>query len=46
MKTLNILINSLFTKGTNLRKFTNQWLLKTGFWDDNGLWDDTAIWID
>ena len=22
------------------------WILSTGFWDDNGVWDDTANWID
>lgn len=23
-----------------------QWILKTGFWDDNGIWDDTQEWTD
>jgi hypothetical protein len=22
------------------------WILSTGFWNDNGTWDDTANWID
>ena len=22
------------------------WILSTGFWDDNGVWDDAANWID
>jgi len=25
---------------------SGDWLLITGFWDDNGVWDDTAFWID
>jgi len=22
------------------------WILLTGFWDDEGFWDDDSIWID
>jgi len=22
------------------------WILNTGFWNDNGIWDDTSNWID
>jgi hypothetical protein len=25
---------------------TSNWILTTGFWNDNGVWDDTANWID
>lgn len=25
---------------------TNNWILKTGFWNDGGLWIDTDSWID
>ena len=25
---------------------TNNWILKTGFWDDAGVWIDTKLWID
>jgi hypothetical protein len=24
----------------------NNWILKTGFWDDSGVWIDAAVWID
>jgi hypothetical protein len=30
---------SVVGEGTN-------WILATGFWNDNGIWDDTANWID
>lgn len=25
---------------------TDNWILKTGFWNDGGLWIDTDFWID
>lgn len=24
----------------------SDWILQTGFWDDNGFWRDESIWID
>ncbi len=24
----------------------NNWILRTGLWNDNGIWIDTAVWID
>lgn len=24
----------------------DNWLLKTGSWNDNGFWDDDKLWID
>lgn len=24
----------------------DNWILATGFWNDNGVWDDTKFWID
>lgn len=24
----------------------NNWILRTGLWNDNGIWIDTAFWID
>ena len=25
---------------------SSNWILATGFWDDDGVWDDDAVWID
>lgn len=25
---------------------SGNWILQTGFWDDNGAWKDTSEWID
>ena len=25
---------------------SSNWLLATGYWNDNGIWDDTAKWVD
>jgi hypothetical protein len=30
----------------NVTQNVSNWILKTGFWNDNGIWDDTANWID
>jgi hypothetical protein len=24
----------------------SNWILATGFWNDNGVWDDNAVWVD
>ena len=24
----------------------DNWILATGFWDDDGVWDDNAVWND
>ncbi len=24
----------------------SNWILATGFWNDDGVWDDTKVWID
>ena len=42
---LAITLSSNFTGAVDGGVVSN-WILATGFWDDNGVWDDEAIWID
>lgn len=36
----------VITQGETETEPTGDWILDTGYWDDNGVWDDNAQWID
>lgn len=33
-------------KGSGSVPPADDWILRTGFWDDSGTWHDDAFWID
>lgn len=43
----NISVNDIFSQiDTIIGQLTDNWILATGFWNDNALWIDTKNWID
>jgi hypothetical protein len=43
----NNTVNDVFDQIDNLiNQLADNWILTTGFWNDNALWIDTKFWID
>jgi hypothetical protein len=43
----NISVNDVYAQIDNIiDQLNDNWILTTGFWNDNALWIDTKTWID
>jgi hypothetical protein len=43
----NVSVNDIYEKiAAVIELLTDNWILATGFWEDNALWIDQKVWID
>lgn len=43
----NISVNDVYNQIDNIvNELKDNWILETGFWNDNAIWIDTKTWID